>query len=44
MEDLTGYHQLAIPETYRHRARQWKQFQLDQLIALAERHFTQRAI
>jgi len=41
---LTGYHQSAIPEAYRHCARLWKPFQLDQLIALAERHFAQRAI
>ena len=41
---LTGYHQGAIPEAYRHCARLWKPFQLDQLIALAERHFAQRAI
>jgi DNA-binding response OmpR family regulator len=40
---LTGYHQGAIPEAYRHCARLWKPFQLHELIALAQRHFTQHA-
>jgi DNA-binding response OmpR family regulator len=40
---LSGYGQGTIPEPYRGCPFLWKPFQLHQLVALAQRHFTRQA-